>query len=1182
MGACAGLSAFVALALCLSSAATAPLAHVGRTNPVTGREFAGAVVTRMDADSGVSAARDVGPPLSDEWLDSLLAAWVYAAEEGEIPSAPIEAPDGDDRSFAVEARICPATLPSDSEGVQPSLPGTTNQAAPSSDPNSSGDPNSPILAPPPDPNSTPPAAKTATELVGFVVRGRRLVERLQINDLDSLVLPDGRRLLPLLRILRVFRVSIEEHVNALRFSPEGVGMVELDLIRKQIQVKGQTRPIEFEQAVSEITMKPDIFISPDDLGKILDMELVWNLELYEYRIQLDRKLSLWKIGTGRSLLADQAQYVEMDVPEALPTADRSPAPLQMVQFEWRPDYNWRRGVDQKSGSPSDTHSINLGGPRETIWGNASNGQYKVQVSHPNRMWSNTRGWQWAGDDPYVAQVDWFEWVRRLPSAEVTVGDSSFGLGELVYPVFKATGLRINGLVGWSPEELKADRSSLGLRRYFGQPYVFEGPAPIDATVELLLNGRLIETQNVRPDAEAPPGMGIYRFEDIELPSGILNEITIIIRETTGNEIRVERSVVGTPQLVPKGRAAYLGIAGTKRETSRTDKESFDAGDFYGYITGGRVLYGLTDRLTVGTILACERDHFHRFLDDNNSLGRRAYPESSGQAAATMSYLPLDNLILSSDLAQSGGDGEDGYSDLAARTRIEYLPTRRLSFDADLLDLESDYFDGAEPDAADRRGGETGFSWTLHKKWTLEGGVGQIRDNLDGRLAETTEVDYQSLGFQTTILPKTSFSTTLHHLDVSTENDSRILTELGLRASLSRDLSLFGQVFLGDELSVDDNDRFLSLLKLRHAPRLLRPSQYWALRKSLDPSNTLSLIYNDINTEDTLSLAYDLKADVRGRPLQLRTELIKELTNEPGSKEYGFRVRGDYLFDRVGYNSLGMTGEYRQGDYSFLLYLNIRRLYSHYDKRLIRVNESRIRTAYGAVHGKVFIDYNGNHLAEPDEPGVPDIKVCMGQNLSAVTDKHGYYILSTPARASEVRVSLDPTTVPAIYTVTHGVQTAKVFRDSLTVVNLSVTPLISVVGHVVAVEPNAPQSSNAPDPEVSATVLAVADATEAAAPAKPVVGVHITLSNIESDLLIADSYTAADGSYYLGDIKPGRYRLRVDPKTLPPDHTLVELERIITIEPTREEFIEVALPDFKATSPPRPNRSKAPAVDGQRN
>ncbi len=114
------------------------------------------------------------------------------------------------------------------------------------------------------------------------------------------------------------------------------------------------------------------------------------------------------------------------------------------------------------------------------------------------------------------------------------------------------------------------------------------------------------------------------------------------------------------------------------------------------------------------------------------------------------------------------------------------------------------------------------------------------------------------------------------------------------------------------------------------------------------------------------------------------------------------------------------------------------------------------------------------------------------------------------------------------------------------------------------------------------VFDAADANDVAAPAKPLMGVHITLSDVESDLLIADSLTAADGSYYLGDIKPGRYRLRVDPKTLPPNHTLAEQERIIVVEPTREEFLEVTMPDFKAASPRQVKRSgKASTVDNQK-
>ncbi len=184
--------------------------------------------------------------------------------------------------------------------------------------------------------------ETTTELVGFVVRGRSLAERLQVDDLDSLVTPEGKRLLPLLRILRVFAFKIDEQANVLHFAPEGVGQVTLDLDKKEITIRDQTHPIEFVEAVSEITMKPDFYLVPEELAKILDMELEWDSGMYEYRIQLDRKLSIWKFGSGRSLLSLQTKYIEMDVPEALPAADRSRAGLQLVQLDWHPDYTWQR------------------------------------------------------------------------------------------------------------------------------------------------------------------------------------------------------------------------------------------------------------------------------------------------------------------------------------------------------------------------------------------------------------------------------------------------------------------------------------------------------------------------------------------------------------------------------------------------------------------------------------------------------------------------------------------------------------------------------------------------------------------------------------------------------------------------------------------------------------------------
>ena len=561
---------------------------------------------------------------------------------------------------AMREKVAPATQETIS-------PGPANSPAVASAPEvpPRSPPNASAVVAVPDAGTQSTSTEKTTELVGFVVRGRSLVERLQVDDLDSLMTPEGKRYFPSCASSRVFAVKIDEQGNVLQFAPEGVGKVILNLDKKEITIRDQTHPIEFVEAVSEITMKADFYIAPEELAKILDMELEWDSGMYEYRIQVDRKLSIWKFGSGRSLLSLKTKFIEMDVPEALPAAERSREGLQLAELEWHPNYTWQQTPSGANGQQTDSHVVNLAGPKETIWGNELEGQYKVQISQPNLQWTNTKGVRWENDEGYAAQVDWFEWVQRFGTSEVTVGDSVFGLSDLVYPVFTATGVRVNGLIGWTPEELKIDRSALGMNQYFGRPQIFQGTAPIGAEVELLLNGRTLDVQKVYPQADSPPGMGVYRFDNIELPNGVLNEVTLIVREANGNEIRIEKSVVGTPQLVPEGHATYVGFMGTKRETRVVDKPVVDAGDFYGYITGGRVLYGVNDRLTVGTVLASQDNHYQRLLDNREfSLNQRPYPDSSEHAGGTMTYQPLDNLTLTGDVAASQGEGEDRYDDFA--------------------------------------------------------------------------------------------------------------------------------------------------------------------------------------------------------------------------------------------------------------------------------------------------------------------------------------------------------------------------------------------------------------------------------------------------------------------------------------------------------------------------------------
>jgi len=982
-----------------------------------------------------------------------------------------------------------------------------------------------------DPNSAKRASEVTSELVGFVVRGRRLYQRLRVEDMDSLVTSDGKRLLPLLRILHAFKWQVEEELTTLRFSPEGVGPVRIDLEKRELEINGQTRPLSFVQAKSEITFQPDVYLSAEDLGVILDMDLEWDNALYEYRIQLDRMLSVWKLDKGISLLKIRAKRIPIDLPEVLPAADRSQDLLHFLEFNWSPSYQWR-SPEQSTYTQSARSST----PRETVWGNFNKGQYKIQISHPELIWENNeRQCYWKNYDPYIAKTDWFEWVYRLPSSELALGDSSFGLSELIYPTSNVTGIRVNGLTGYNEEELESDRSSLGLRQFFGRPYVFEGTAPLGAAVEILLNDRSIATQEVFPEEGSAPGMGTYRFEDIELPGGILNEVVIVITEANGNEMRVEKSIIGTPRLLPKNRSAYLGVVGSKRELWMSDKKGFEVGDFFGEIASGRLLYGLTDRLTIGGILGFQQDHYHIYLEKESYSDRRSFPESSSHLGGLFSYLPFNKMFLSGEFGISQGQGEDKYKDMAFRLRGEYLPSENFSVDMDLLNLGADYFDGQDTDIADRRGGEIGISWKQGRKWTLEGSIGKMRNNLDGQFDQTLLALYMNIGLRTTIIPGTTLTFKLNRLDSNLDSTAKTLSEVRVRTSPFRGLDIYGQSSFGGELELGEHNRFFSRLRLKNAPRFTRPTQYWTIRKSLASGNAVAFTYNDIGIKKTVSVTHNFNTHVKDHPLRVRTEVLQDLLGSGVDGDLKFRNRTEYLLDSVGYKRLGLTAEYQGGEYRVMLYLSIKDLYTRHENKFRNINERRIRTSYGAVHGRVFLDYNDNSRPDPGEPGIPEVKVCLGDIKSTFTDENGYYILPGLPNLSTARIYLDIDTVPAIYTVTHGTQLARIYRDSLTEVNLSLAPMISLAGYVVRSDPN----------EQS----------------KPISGVRVILTEAGSEQMVGDSLTAEDGSYYIGDVKPGDYNLQVDIETLPPIYELSEPRREIKVVSTKEEFQEIKLPDF---------------------
>ena len=156
------------------------------------------------------------------------------------------------------------------------------------------------------------------------------------------------------------------------------------------------------------------------------------------------------------------------------------------------------------------------------------------------------------------------------------------------------------------------------------------------------------------------------------------------------------------------------------------------------------------------------------------------------------------------------------------------------------------------------------------------------------------------------------------------------------------------------------------------------------------------------------------------------------------------------------------------------------------------------------------------------------------------------MLPALGRLRRVRVSLDVDTVPAIYSVVHGTQLAEIEPGRTTRVDLAVTPLISITGLVVC--------------------------KEADGSVRPVTGVRVYLVNADTGEIGVDSITASDGSYYLGDIKPGTYVLHVDQATIPEAYEAERVEQRVTVA-VQKEFQEIALDPLVCRRIPNTNSGK---------
>jgi len=96
-----------------------------------------------------------------------------------------------------------------------------------------------------------------TTIVGLNLRGERHRDRLQVPDLDILVLEDGSQLVPLLRILRILQTQIDESGPSVVFQAEGGPEAAVHYGDGTVTTGSISQPVRMQVGLSDITERPE-------------------------------------------------------------------------------------------------------------------------------------------------------------------------------------------------------------------------------------------------------------------------------------------------------------------------------------------------------------------------------------------------------------------------------------------------------------------------------------------------------------------------------------------------------------------------------------------------------------------------------------------------------------------------------------------------------------------------------------------------------------------------------------------------------------------------------------------------------------------------------------------------------------------------------------------------------------
>lgn len=737
-------------------------------------------------------------------------------------------------------------------------------------------------------------------------------------------------------------------------------------------------------------------------------------------------------------------------------------------------------------------------------------------------------------------IDW-SIEHSLKNGVLSVGSTDAGLSPLVSPTLRVWGLKLASNNATSP--FLTPRPN----------YTFSGKAEPGKQVSIRINNHTLQTVTAQD--------GTYEFEPVTLQPQSINHLSIVEKNAENQEkLLLEKDVANFQNMLPKGDVAYSAFLGrvplqfyplipdqkTPILMPRSEK----------WMTGGRLFYGVSNRLTVGLSTAADTifgrpktyfDFLNPFSVDLTGFSsyQRDPNFTSGETMdLSLRYQLRDHWLATVDTGISHFNlkrgtllpNPDTHLGKAAQFHLE-RQGNGLSWFFDAFHYDPYYYTPTTllfgNNLYDKEGIATGVSGTLSKYLALNYNLkwSRYKTNLEQLIpGGFIHADNWSGTINGRINIKNTFAITLNWLNGSNQERDFLQKSLDLSYyTQSLPWKMTGEIrashYFTNTLFYPSKTLGTELLESPYHNNVLNT----ALTIPLGKRNPMR-----IKLGHQLSTFVDfgfIQGSFRVKNLFFEPLLQKSYGNKPQTQDrigarLGYEFKNGARFSLSYYKNTNvfnpiisqMPASKVKTDQ---FYVDVSDILGFLDKKPRSLGSNGDSDAI--ISGTVFADYSANGKLDKLEPGIQNIKLMVDKQNVAMTDRHGRYLLTGLASGYHT-IEILPDTLPLALSLENPIYKIKIQSGKHHRLNLCVIP---EGGELLG--------------QVNITTISGQSVTSK--------GLVLVLKTPNGTLI---NYTSAD--------ETGRYKFN----NIPPGHYIIDLEQKIK-EGGRYKVLETPQP-LEVTQP----------------